>query len=56
MLIQPLVENAVMHGLEPKVDGGEIVIRVRENDDYLRVEVLDTGTGMMVNRHLFKEM
>jgi hypothetical protein len=27
MLIQPLVENAVMHGIEPKVDGGEIVVR-----------------------------
>ena len=27
MLLQPIVENAVMHGLEPKVDGGEIVLR-----------------------------
>lgn len=52
MLIQPLVENAVMHGLEPQVDGGEIVVRARENSDSLMVEVSDTGSGMMANRQL----
>ena len=45
MLVQPLVENAVKHGLEPKVEGGEITIRVAENGDGLRVEILDTGVG-----------
>ncbi|MDY0977944.1 histidine kinase [Massilia sp. CFBP9012] len=47
MLIQPLVENAVMHGLEPKVDGGEIVLRAGSDDGVLRVEVRDSGRGLV---------
>jgi sensor histidine kinase YesM len=46
MLIQPLVENAIRHGIEPRVDGGEVTVRVRKNGDVLRVEILDTGTGL----------
>jgi hypothetical protein len=45
MLIQPLVENAVKHGLEPKMEGGEIIIKVTEEDELLRIEVMDTGLG-----------
>jgi sensor histidine kinase YesM len=45
MLIQPLVENALKHGLEPKIEGGEILIRGSENDGLLRLEVIDTGLG-----------
>ncbi len=45
MLIQPLVENAIKHGLEPKVEGGEISIKVDNIDAILRVEVADTGLG-----------
>jgi sensor histidine kinase YesM len=46
MLIQPLVENAIKHGLEPKVGGGEILIRADQNEGILRVEVADTGLGL----------
>lgn len=45
MLLQPLVENAVKHGLEPKVEGGEIVIRAIEENSFLKIEVADTGLG-----------
>ena len=45
MLIQPLVENAIKHGLEPKVDGGEIFISGEAKDGLLRLEVVDTGDG-----------
>lgn len=45
MLLQPLVENAVKHGLEPKIDGGEITITASENDGVLRIKVIDTGIG-----------
>lgn len=45
MLVQPLVENAIKHGLEPKLEGGEINIRVEERGDVLRVEITDTGIG-----------
>jgi len=46
MLLQPLVENAIMHGIEPKLEGGEIVVRARVADGLLCVEVLDTGLGL----------
>jgi sensor histidine kinase YesM len=45
MLLQPLVENAIKHGLEPKVDGGEIVIRAMQEGNILKIEVADTGLG-----------
>jgi LytS/YehU family sensor histidine kinase len=47
MLLQPLVENAVRHGIEPKIGGGEIVIRASINDGVLRIEVSDTGVGLL---------
>ena len=46
MLIQPLVENAVMHGLEAKVDGGLIVLRAQVDDGMLCVDVIDDGVGI----------
>ncbi len=49
MLIQPLVENAVRHGLEPEITGGEIGIRAAADGDTLRLEVRDTGAGLYEN-------
>jgi sensor histidine kinase YesM len=46
MLLQPLVENAVRHGLEPKIEGGEITIRAVLENGALHVEVADTGMGL----------
>jgi len=46
MLIQPLVENAVMHGIEPKLAGGEVNLRARIAGDVLVVEVSDDGAGL----------
>lgn len=45
MLLQPLVENAIQHGLEPKIDGGEIAIAVRAEAGILRIDITDTGQG-----------
>jgi sensor histidine kinase YesM len=39
------VENAIRHGLEPKIDGGEIVLSMRREGDRLCIEVSDTGVG-----------
>jgi sensor histidine kinase YesM len=50
MLIQPLVENAIKHGLEPKIDGGEIRISGEEKNGFLRLEVIDTGLGFTEKR------
>jgi len=46
MLLQPLVENAIMHGIEPKIEGGEIVVRARIDEGMLCIEVCDTGEGL----------
>ena len=46
MLIQPLVENAVMHGLEPKVEGGCLRLSARIEDGLLCIEVQDDGVGI----------
>jgi len=46
MLLQPLVENAIAHGLEPKVEGGEVALRARTQDGKLLLEVSDTGVGL----------
>lgn len=47
MLLQPLVENAVRHGIEPKIGGGEIGIRLKIENAMLRIEVSDTGVGLV---------
>ncbi|RST53380.1 sensor histidine kinase [Variovorax sp. DXTD-1] len=46
LLLQPLVENSIRHGLEPKVEGGEIVVRARQDAGRLVMEVSDTGVGI----------
>jgi len=45
MLLQPLVENALKHGLEPKMEGGAIMIQVGEEDEVIRIEISDNGQG-----------
>jgi len=46
MLLQPLVENSIKHGLAPKVEGGSIYLRSRVSDSRLIIEVEDDGVGM----------
>ena len=46
LLLQPLVENAIRHGLEPKVNGGRIEVSARRQDDALVLDVRDTGNGL----------
>ncbi|MCK5348504.1 MAG: histidine kinase [Desulfobacula sp.] len=46
MIIQPLVENAVTHGLEPKIDGGRVMIKAFQKINRLTIEVADTGMGI----------
>ncbi|SFC93222.1 Histidine kinase [Massilia yuzhufengensis] len=46
MLLQPLVENAIRHGLEPKIEGGEIRISAHAQGGMLELQVSDTGLGL----------
>ncbi|WP_210444669.1 sensor histidine kinase, partial [Vibrio crassostreae] len=45
-LIQPLVENALTHGIEPKASGGEVNIRIAQQTDQIKIEVSDSGAGL----------
>lgn len=50
MLLQPLVENAIKHGLEPKVEGGKLTIAARRERDDLVLTVADDGVGVRTSR------
>ena len=46
LTLQPLIENAVIHAVEPEEDGGVIWFRVKEGNDRVIVEIEDDGPGM----------
>lgn len=46
MLLQPLVENSIKHGLSPKIDGGTIWLRSARSGDRLQIEIEDDGVGV----------
>ena len=46
LLLQPLVENAVQHGLDPKLEGGSIVVQAVMRAGRLEVRVVDDGVGL----------
>lgn len=48
--VQPLVENAVRHGIMRRIKGGSIWIRVTERMDGTEIAVEDSGVGMTVER------
>ena len=45
LLLQPLVENAIRHGLEPRIEGGRIEVSARRTGDALVLTVSDSGVG-----------
>ena len=47
LLVQPLVENAVLHGIEPSAAGGRIVIHAEGAGDTVRIRVTDNGVSML---------
>lgn len=54
LILQPLVENAVKHGISPKVGGGRVTIEARIDDGDLRLAVRDTGVGVGDQRAIFE--
>ena len=52
MLLQPLIENSIKHGLEPRISGGTVTLRSRITaDGKLLLEVEDDGVGMAPDRN-----
>lgn len=46
LLLQPIVENAIKHGLYPKRGDGHVYISVKEEDDGVSIKIIDDGVGM----------
>ncbi|MGR5193320.1 sensor histidine kinase [Vibrio rotiferianus] len=46
MMLQPLIENAIIHGIEPKREGGEVSLQIKREQQNLQIEVRDTGVGL----------
>jgi len=49
MLLQPIVENAIRHGIERRRSGGMVAVSARLTRDHLRIEVIDDGVGLPPN-------
>lgn len=48
--LQPLVENAIIHGISPKEEGGSVRVRIRRRDDAIQITITDTGQGISRER------
>src|ERR1700674_11917 len=57
MLLQPMVENCLKHGLAPKLGGGKIEFRTTSRDGRLRIEIEDNGVGISEEKmpHVYVE-
>ncbi len=57
MLLQPIVENCLKHGLAPKLEGGQIQLRTTTRDGRLVIEVEDNGAGISEEKmpHVYVE-
>jgi two-component system, LytTR family, sensor kinase len=49
ILLQPLIENSIKHGLEPRIHGGTVTLRSRLEGDRISIEVADDGVGINTN-------
>jgi len=46
MLLQPLIENSIKHGIEPRISGGTITMRSRLHEKSMMIEIEDDGVGI----------
>jgi two-component system LytT family sensor kinase len=57
MLLQPMVENSLKHGLAPKLEGGRILLRTTSRNGRLQIEIADNGVGISEEKmpHVYVE-
>lgn len=46
ILLQPIIENAVKHGISPLIEGGEIQLNIQHSPDAINIMISDTGAGI----------
>ncbi len=46
LVIQPILENAILHGIAPLINGGEINVTITANDNILKIIIIDNGIGI----------
>jgi two-component system LytT family sensor kinase len=49
MLLQPLIENAIRHGIEGRLSGGMVALSARQAGQFLQIDVIDDGVGLPRN-------
>jgi len=54
LVLQPIIENAIVHGIASKEEGGMVIVKGYEKDDFLLFEILDNGIGM--TPHTIKQL
>jgi sensor histidine kinase YesM len=52
MILQPLVENAIKHGIALREEGGTVSVHIRKNKETIVFRVSDTGAGFLPAEHL----
>jgi two-component system LytT family sensor kinase len=50
LVLQPLIENAVRHGVQPKKEGGSVRLVIRKEENYAHFEIIDDGVGIEPGR------
>ncbi|WP_110954937.1 sensor histidine kinase [Anaerosinus massiliensis] len=50
LTIQPIIENAIVHGLKRKIDGGTIILHIEECEEAIKIKVMDDGIGMDLSK------
>ena len=57
MLLQPMVENSLKHGLAPRLEGGRILLRTKSSNGRLIIEIADNGVGISEEKmpHVYVE-
>lgn len=53
--VQPLVENAIKHGILKRIEGGNVTLTTYETDLYYIIEIKDDGVGFDINKINFEE-
>jgi two-component system, LytTR family, sensor kinase len=54
MLLQPLIENAIIHGISPKIEPSTLTIKINRVSDKLNISIEDTGVGIVDKTSMFQ--